>query len=126
MFGWNLVTWLHLMSMAFFVGGQLFMAGVILPLMRDSDTSREKLRLAARRFGYGSAIAFVVLIITGSMMAGHYQLWDDPKLHFKLALVALTIAMIAWHMKKPTWHWLEGLVFVFSLVIVFLGIQLAH
>jgi uncharacterized membrane protein len=125
MTSWNFLTWLHLLAMAFFVGGQLFMAGVAVPVLRDEE-SREKLRAAARLFGIGTGIAFAVLLVTGSMLAGHFNLWSDPKLHIKLTLFALVIAMILWHMRRPTWHWLEGLVFLLSLVIVFLGIELAH
>jgi uncharacterized membrane protein len=125
MTGWNILTGLHLLAMAFFVGGQLFMAGVAVPVMRN-DESREGLRAAARRFGVGSGIAFVVLLVTGSLMAGHMNLWSDPKLHIKLTLVVVVIALIGWHSVRPKWHWIEGVIFLLSLVIVMLGVELAH
>lgn len=123
--GWRLLTYLHLLSMAFFVGGQLFMASVVVPAMRG-ESNREPLRKAGRYFAYASGIALVVLLATGSMLAGHFQLWDSPKLHLKLALVALVIVLIVWHSRKTDWHWLEGLVFLVSLVITWLGVSLMH
>jgi putative copper export protein len=125
MTGWEIVRLLHLLAMAFFVGGQLVLVAAVVPVMRG-EANRDQLRAIARRFGIGSAVAFGVLLITGSMMAGHYELWSDSKLHLKLGLVALTIALIGWHTRRPQQHWLEGLVFLLSLAIVWLGVSLAH
>lgn len=125
MTGWNFVTWLHLMAMAFFIGGQLFMAVIVVPVLR-ADEHREKLRLAGRRFGYGTIVAFVVLIVTGSMMAGQYSLWSDPKLHTKLALVGLIVVLLGVHSKFPKAHALEGIVFLLSLAVAWIGVLLAH
>lgn len=124
MTGNGILVFLHLLAMAFFVGGQLFMAAVVLPVLRVDEAGKERLRAAARNFLYGSGVALVVLIITGSMLASNFNLWSDPTLHIKLALVVLTIALIAWHRIKSTWHWLEGVIFLVSLVIVYLGINL--
>jgi hypothetical protein len=33
---------------------------------------------------------------------------------------------VLWHMRRPRQHWIEGLVFVVSLAIVWLGVALAH
>lgn len=120
---WSLMIFLHLLSMAFFVGGQLFMAAIVLPALRGEE-NKEKLRLAARYFLYASGVALVVLLITGTLLASHFQMWSDPTLHTKLALVGLTIALILWHRVKSKWHWLEGVIFIVSLVIVYLGIEL--
>lgn len=122
---WNIVTWIHLLAMAFFVGGQLAMAAVVVPVLRGEE-NRDKIRSAARKFGIGSAVAFAILLLSGSMMASHFQLWSDPALHAKLTLFVVMLALIGWHMKKPTWHWLEGVVFLISLVLVYLGVMLAH
>lgn len=121
---WEGIRWLHLIAMALFVGGQLALAAVIVPVMRGRD--REALRAMARRFGAASVIALVVLIATGSAMAGHYQDWGRTQLQIKLGLVVLAFALILLHMKRPTWHAIEGAVFVVSLVIVWLGVDLAH
>ncbi|HUA69886.1 MAG TPA: hypothetical protein VMA96_02345 [Solirubrobacteraceae bacterium] len=50
---WNGVLWLHLLAMAFFVGGQLMLAAVVVPVLRGLE-DRAALRAAARRFGIGT------------------------------------------------------------------------
>jgi uncharacterized membrane protein len=125
MTGWLIVRWLHVLAMAFFVGGQLFLAAAVVPVERRAP-DRERLRAIARRFGWGSLIALVVLVITGSAMAGHFGDWGRTELSIKLALVAIVVAVTIWHMRRPANHALEGLVFVLSLAIVFLGLDLAH
>ena len=67
---WNGVLWLHLLAMAFFVGGQLMLAAIVVPVLRGGE-DRGPLRAAARRFGIGTAVAIGVLVITGVAMAGH-------------------------------------------------------
>jgi putative copper export protein len=123
-FAWDLVRWLHLVSMGFFVGGQLILAAVVVPVLRGGD--REPIRRVARRFGIGSAVAILVLIVTGSLMASHYHQWSDGDLHVKLGLVALVAILIGLHTRRPELHMLEGLVFLASLAIVWLGIAIAH
>jgi uncharacterized membrane protein len=118
---WNGVLWLHLLGMAFFVGGQLMLAGVIVPVLRGLE-DREPLRAAARRFGIGTLIAFIVLIVSGAALAGHEHKWSDSTLHVKIALVALVGVLIAAHLRRPQSHVLDGLVFAVSLAIVWLGI----
>src|SRR5438270_490332 len=67
---WNGILWLHLIAMAFFVGGQLMLAAVVVPVLRGREDG-VPLRAAARRFGYGTVAAIVVLVLTGAAMAGH-------------------------------------------------------
>lgn len=122
--GWRLVLYLHLLSMAFFVGGQLVFGLAVVPLMRG-ERDRERLRAVARRFGYGSLGALVVLVITGWGLASHFQLWDSSTLHWKLALVALVILLALAHLRWAKVHALQGAILVASLVIVWLGLQLA-
>jgi uncharacterized membrane protein len=122
---WIGIRWLHLLAMAFFVGGQLFLAVAVVPVERRSP-DRERLRAIARRFGYATLIAIAVLLVTGSMMAGHFDAWGDPKLHVKLALVALVGVLVVWHMRRPTMHVLEAATFLVSLAIVWLGVSIAH
>jgi uncharacterized membrane protein len=122
---WLAVRWLHLLAMAFFVGGQLLLAVAVVPVERRSP-DRERLRAVARRFGYGTLVAIAVLLATGSAMASHYHLWGDGTLQLKLALVALVAVLVIWHMRRPTMHVLEAAVFVLSLAIVWLGLSLAH
>ena len=119
------VRWLHVVAMAFFVGGQLMLAAVVVPVERAAP-DRERLRAIARRFGYGTLVAIAVLIATGVAMASHYGLWSDGTLHVKLALVAVVALLVVWHMRRPSMHALEGLIFLGSLAIVWLGLSLAH
>lgn len=122
---WLAVRWLHVLAMAFFVGGQLLLAVAVVPVERHAP-DRERLRAIARRFGYGTLLAIVVLLATGSAMATHLDLWGDATLQLKLALVALVAVLVVWHMRRPAMHVLEAAVFVVSLVIVWLGLSLAH
>jgi phosphatidylserine synthase len=107
--------------MAFFVGGQLMLAAILVPLLRGSDAMRS----AARRFGVGTLAAVGVLVITGAAMASHFHRWSDSTLQVKLGLVVLVAFLIAAHMRKPDWHALDAAIFIVSLAIVWLGIVVA-
>jgi len=124
MTAWNAVLWLHLVAMAFFVGGQLMLAVVVVPVLRGREGG-VPLRAAARRFGLGTLLAILVLIATGSAMAAHYHRWSDTALEVKLGLVALVLVLIPLHMRRPTWHVLDAAIFLTSLAIVWLGIVVA-
>ena len=119
---WNGILWLHLLAMAFFVGGQLFLAACVVPVVRDD---RPRIQAVAQRFGWGTLIALGVLIATGAAMASHFHFWDSSTLHAKLALVVVAGALVLAHMRRPRDHWMEGLIFVVSLAIVWLGVALA-
>ena len=84
------------------------------------------MRLIARRFGYGTLVALLVLIVTGTAMAFHLDLWGDPTFHVKLALVAAVGVLLVWHIRRPNWHVIEGIVFLLSLAIVWLGLYLSN
>ncbi|TML02062.1 MAG: hypothetical protein E6G41_15825 [Actinobacteria bacterium] len=119
------VRWLHVIAMAFFVGGQMFLAAAVVPVERSAP-DRERLRAIARRFGYGTLVAIGVLIATGSALASHDDKWGDTTLQVKLGLVAFVAALVLWHMRRPELHALEGAIFVASLAIVWLGLTLAQ
>lgn len=123
--GWQAIHWLHLIAMAFFVGGQMFLVAAVLPVLR-SDPDKPAIRAVARRFGYGTLMAIGVLIATGTAMAERFDLWDNDDLQLKLGLVGLTSVFVVWHIRRPTMHALEGLVFVLSLAIVWLGLSIGH
>lgn len=124
-FTWTAIHWLHLVAMAFFVGGQIVLAAVIVPALRG-EQARPALRAIARGFGVGTLVAIAVLLATGAAMASHYQLWSEATLHIKLTLVAAVGALVLWHTRRPDLHVLEGLIFLGSLAIVWLGLALAH
>ncbi len=121
---WNIVLWLHLLGMAFFVGGQLMLAAIVVPVLRGFE-DRAPLRAAARRFGIGTLIAIAVQVVTGAALAGHLHRWSDSTLQVKLGLVALVFVLIYFHMRKPEWHVLDALIFGLSVAIVWLGIVVA-
>ena len=120
----DLTRWLHLLAMAFFVGGQLVLLAAVVPALRSRD--RDALRAVARRFGWGSLVALAVLVATGSIMASDENRWSDGTLQLKLALVGGAAALVIAHTRWPRLHALEGAVFLLSLAIVALGIELAH
>jgi uncharacterized membrane protein len=122
---WFLVRWLHLLAMAFFVGGQMMLAVVVVPVARRSG-DRESLRAIARRFGQGTLVALGMLILTGTALAFHLHLWGNPTFHLKLALVAAVGVLLVWHIRRPNWHVLEAAVFLLSLAIVWIGLYLAN
>jgi uncharacterized membrane protein len=121
----TLVRCLHLLAMAFFVGGQLFLVAAVVPSLRDEE-ERPRLRAIARRFGWGTLAAIGVLIGTGIPLASHFHQWDSATLHLKLALVAVVAGLVVWHMRRPRLHELDAAIFVGSLAIVWLGVSLAH
>ncbi|MBV8220878.1 MAG: hypothetical protein JO325_20645 [Solirubrobacterales bacterium] len=118
---WNGVLWLHLLGMAFFVGGQLMLGAVVVPVLRGVDDGAP-LRAAARRFGIGTLVAFAVLIATGAALASHEDKWGDSTLHVKIGLVALLVVLIGAHMRWPDQHAFDGLTFLVSVAVVWLGI----
>jgi uncharacterized membrane protein len=121
---WNGILWLHLLSMAFFVGGQMMLAGIVVPVLRRLE-DREPLRAAARRFGFGTAIAFGVLVLSGAALASHEHLWGDSTLQVKIGLVAVLVVLIGAHLRWPKTHAIDVAVFAVSLAVVWLGIVVA-
>jgi uncharacterized membrane protein len=124
---WEAIRWLHLLAMAFFVGGQLVLAAAVVPAFRRTEgAGREPLRAIARGFGRGTLVALAVLIATGAAMASHFGDWDEGTLHVKLALVVVAGVLVLAHIRRPQAHALEGATFLVSLAIVWLGVALAH
>ena len=111
--------------MAFFLGGQLLLAAAVVPVERRHP-DRERLRAIARRFGIGSLIALGVLIATGAAMASHYDLWGDGELHLKLALVGVTVALVLVHLRWGRAHALQAAVFLTTLAVVWIGLDLSY
>lgn len=123
---WQAVLYLHLLAMAFFVGGQLVFGIAVVPILRgDPDPERTQMRAIARRFGYGSLIALGVLVLTGWAMASHFELWDNSTLQWKLALVVLVVTLTLIHLRRPKLHALQGAILLASLAVGWLGLDLA-
>jgi putative copper export protein len=122
---WNLVLAVHLVGMAFFVGGQLMLAAIVVPVLRAGPDPQPQ-RTAARRFGVGTLIALAVQVITGAALASHNHQWSDSTLQIKLGLVVLVGLLIALHMRRPAWHAIDAAIFLVSLGIVWCGVVLAN
>jgi putative copper export protein len=121
--GWQAVLYLHLIAMAYFVGGQLLIAVALVPVER-ANPDPDRLRAVARRFGIGSVVALAVLLVTGVAMAEHLSLWSSGTLQLKLVLVGALIALTLVHLRVPRAHALQGAIFVLTLVVVWLGLDL--
>jgi uncharacterized membrane protein len=121
---WQAVLYVHLLAMAFFLGGQLVVALALVPVER-TNPDRERLRAVARRFGIGSAVALAVLLVTGIALAEHFSMWSSDTLRLKLVLVGVLIALTLIHLRFSRAHALQGLILVLTLVVVWLGLDLA-
>ncbi len=122
---WFVIRLLHLLAMAFFVGGQLVFAAVVVPVARRAGEG-DSIAAMARRFGYGTLAALALLIATGAAMATHAHLWGDATFEAKLGLVALIGVLLVWHARRPALHALEAAVFLLSLAVVWIGLYLAN
>jgi putative copper export protein len=122
---WQGLQYVHLLSMAFFVGGQIVVGVAVVPAFRG-DPDRERLRAIARRFSYGSVVAIILLLATGIALASHWGLWGSETLRIKLGLVAAVLVLTGLHLWKPRVHALQGALLLLSLVVVWLGVSLAH
>ncbi len=121
---WQAVLYVHLLAMAFFLGGQLVVGLALVPVERRNPDP-ERLRAVARRFGVGSAVALAVLLVTGIALADHYSLWGSETLRIKLGLVAALIVLTLVHLRFPRAHVLQAAILLLTLVVVWLGLDLA-
>lgn len=121
---WQAVIYVHLLAMAVFVGGQLVVAAAVVPVERSAPDP-ERMRAIGRRFGVSSAVALVVLLITGVAMASHFHLWGSETMQIKLGLVAVLIVLTLIHLRYPRAHTLQAAIFLLSLAVVWLGLDLA-
>ncbi len=126
---WDVVLWIHLLAMATFVGGQLFLGIAVVPVFRaqgGGEPARAWLVPIARRFGWASLGALAVLLVTGSAMASHLDLFGETALQIKLGLVALALVLVSLHVfaAHGTNHILQGLILLDSLAIVLVATTL--
>jgi len=123
---WTVLLFLHVVAMAFFLGGQIMLAFTVVPVMRAEPAQPERIKQIAQRFGVGSLTALGVLLITGMMMASHFQLWDYGPFQVKMTLVIATIVAVLLHMMRGNSHILMGITFVLTLATVYAGVNLTH
>ena len=120
---WQAVLYVHLLAMAFFLGGQLVVGLALVPVERKNPDP-ERLRGVARRFGIGSAVALGVLLATGIAMASHFSLWSLDTLQVKLVLVAVLIVLTLVHLRFPRAHALQAAILLLTLAVVWLGLDI--
>ena len=121
---WELIRFLHLLGIALFVGGQLMLVLVVTPALTGQDPAL--MRGAAKRFGIASVAALVLIIATGAAMASHFDRWSDTTLHWKIGLLVLVFVLTGLHTRVPYTRAISYLVLATSLVIFWLGVDLAH
>jgi uncharacterized membrane protein len=121
--GWRIILFFHLLAMAFFVGGQIFLAAVVVPAHHRQPEAVE-VRPIARGFGVASVFALVILIATGAALASHLDLWSSPTLQAKLGLLGVVLLLSLAHLRWPRAHALQAGVLLCTLAIVFLGVEL--
>ena len=120
---WTVIRFLHVLGLAFFLGGQLVVAASVTPVLRGDEAS---MRAIAKRFGVGSVAALAVIISSGIALASHFQRWDDPMLHAKLGLLVLVFVLIGMHVLTPYTRALSLAVLLTTLLITWFGVNLTH
>lgn len=117
------MLFLHVIAMAYFLGGQIMLAANVVPVLVKGE-DRSQIGAVARRFGIGSLIALGVLVLTGMGMASHFELWGVGQFQVKMGLVLATIVAVGVHMARGDNHALMGLTFLLTLATVYAGIHL--
>jgi uncharacterized membrane protein len=121
---WAIVLFFHLLGVAFFVGGQLMLAIVVVPALRGQDEAL--MRGAAKRFGVASMVALALIVATGIAMASHFHLWDNSTLQAKIGLLVLVLVLTALHTVIPYTRAISIVVLLLSIAIVWLGVDIMH
>jgi len=106
---WSLVRFVHVLAAMGWVGGQLFLSVVVLPVLRataEPDVRSPLVHRTAERFAaIANAVLLPTLLITGVLLAWHRGVslasLDDAGygrlLGMKLVLVVISVALAASH-----------------------------
>lgn len=106
---WSLVRFAHVLAATVWVGGQLLLTGVVLPVVRAElapEVRGPVVHRTARRFALlANAVLLPTLLVTGLALAWHrgvtFGSFDDPGygrlLGIKLVLVVASVALAAVH-----------------------------
>lgn len=144
------IRWLHLLAAATWVGGMVFLALVLVPLLRRLPEPSVRVGLLSatgRRFRAVGWLAIALLVVTGTATLVLTSRPIGPLLATKLALVALMLVLAALHdfVLGPRWvrqrssasvgaaaaaggsravAWLARLTLLLALVVLLLGLAL--
>ncbi|HET9015121.1 MAG TPA: DUF4149 domain-containing protein [Thermomicrobiaceae bacterium] len=105
---WATIRWIHLLSAIAWIGGQLFIVLVLLPIMRAALPPDERTLLFAKvgeRFAVVSWVALALLVVTGFLNGERRGIvWGElldssygQRLAIKLGLVAVVIVITLVH-----------------------------
>jgi putative copper export protein len=122
---WEVLRYIHVLAVAFFVGGQLVVLAAVVPVERTAPDS-DRMRAIGRRFGLGSLVALAFLAVTGAVMATDLSAWSSGVLQLKLGCAGAVVALTSAHLVWPTRRALPIAILAVSLAIVWLGLDLAH
>ena len=122
---WTFVRFLHIAGIAFFVGGQLVLATVVLPALLGRG-DEQAIRSVARRLGLWSAAALALALGIGIALASHFQLWSSNVLQGKLVLLGLVVALMVLQVLTPGSRALTYAAGAGALLVAWLGVKLTY
>lgn len=96
----DLLLFFHVIAMTFWLGGQLFLTLVAVPVLRGGGEQEREITIAvARRYGTMSIVALMISIATGITMMVQLELdvAQLPALRHKLELLGLMLVATVAH-----------------------------